>query len=113
MSILLATLEGERGVFTISQDGGHPNLGIAFIYQDESYRFWFYVSHDSQTSLHPAIEILSASQERFSRKITDFRKFDLEYLQNNIRIFFNRFGASGNLLSDHEARSAVNFTWRM
>lgn len=111
MSVSLTSLDGERGVFKIGQDGLHPNVGLAFVYEDKRQKFWFYINSDLISSESDYYEVNFATSTRFGYRLEKLSIADQQVIEQNIRLFFKNYNTVGERVSAGEGRRII-FTWK-
>lgn len=107
-------MDGPHGRFRIDMAGGKPELENAFLYQDDSHRFYFYAKLIPLPERRYEISVYYATTDRLQGPFPNVPIPDRDAIIDNIRLFFSKrnFAYIWDELSKPEHRpQQVTFPW--
>ena len=82
---LIFTAIGPSGEYSIERDGYHPQAGMAFLYEDDKYTFYFYVEDKvDMTRWEMTLIVKHASTQRFNMGTPVIGHGDKSIIEQNI-----------------------------
>ena len=99
----------------IASAGVMPEMGYAFVYDDDNHHFYFYANRDWHDDSAYDVVVKYASVRRFAGPPPNVPESDMPTIKRNITKFFEQrdFSASKFPLPPTENFRSISFEWQL